>query len=132
MKSVRFPWPTVLLFGSIGLVSGAAAVETLTLENETEIETAAAVSDAIDRLSEKVMTCIENNGGGTEGCLCVDECSCEFEDDYMAAKEAYQTAVAAYPHWEDEVVFYQKESDSTGYNLDFEGLKSQFGASCEP
>jgi len=120
-----------LLLVSICLIGLSATEETITLEDETEIKYAVAVNEAIDRLSEKVMSCIENNGGKAEGCVCDNECSCEFKDDYIAAKKAYQSAIKAYPHWEGEVVFYQKEDDPTGYNINFAGLQRQFSVSCE-
>lgn len=130
MKSFTSSYRTFLLLVSICLIGLSATEETITLEDETEIKYAVAVDEAIDRLSEKVMSCIENNSGEVEGCVC-DECSCEFEDDYIAAKKAYQRAIKTYPHWEGEVVFYQKEDDPTGYNLNFAGLQRQFSVSCE-
>ena len=121
MKSFTSSYRTFLLLVSICLIGLSATEETITLEDETEIKYAVAVDEAIDRLSEKVMSCIENNSGEVEGCVC-DECSCEFEDDYIAAKKAYQRAIKTYPHWEGEVVFLSKRRRSYRIQPKFCGI----------
>lgn len=127
----RTSYRTCLLLFVISLVSLSATAETITLEDETEIRYAVALNEAIDRLSEKVMSCVEDNGGKTEGCVCVDECSCKFKDEYVSAKDAYYKAIRAYPHWEGKVVFYRTGTNPMGYNINFEGLRHQFSVSCE-
>jgi hypothetical protein len=54
------------------MVSISAALETITLDDNTEISYAIAVNEAIDRLSGRMRDCIENNNGKTEGCICID------------------------------------------------------------
>ena len=122
---------TSLLLLSIVIASTSAASETITLKNKTEISYAMALNEAIDRLSGKVMNCIENNNGKTEGCICIDECSCKFKDEYILAKEAYLKAIKKYRHWEGNVVFYQTGTDPMGYNINLEGLERQFSISCK-
>lgn len=131
MLNFTTSYRTCLLLVVISLVSLSATAETITLEDETEIKYAVALNEAIDRLSEKVMSCVEDNGGRTEGCVCVDECSCKFKDEYISAKDAYHRAIKKYPHWEDKVVFYRIGTNPMGYNINFEGLHRQFSASCE-
>jgi hypothetical protein len=120
-----------LLVISMLMVSVSAMAETITLKNEKEILHAVAMNEAIDRLTEKVMSCIKENDGKTEGCICVDECSCKFKDNYISAKRTYQSTVNTYPHWGSHIVFYQRENDPQGYNINFAGLQHQFSASCE-
>jgi len=120
-----------LLVISMLMVSVSAMAETITLKNEKEILHAVAMNEAIDRLTKKVMSCIEENDGKTEGCICVDECSCKFKDNYFSAKRTYQSTVKTYPHWGSHIVFYQRENDPQGYNINFAGLQHQFSASCE-
>jgi hypothetical protein len=130
MKRVPSWYTMFLLLVSILVASLSAAAETITLVDETEIKYAATLNEAIDRLSEKVMSCVENNSGKTEECICVDECSCKFKDEYISAKDAYDRAIRAYPQWDGKVVFYRIATDPTGYNINFEGLRRQFSAKC--
>jgi len=131
MKGLTLRYRSLLLLFLIWGVSLSAAAETITLEDETEIKYAVAVNEAIDRLSQKVMSCIEINDGKTEGCICIDECSCKFKDEYISAKKVYQRAIKTYPRWEGQVVFYKRKNNSMGYNINFAGLERQFSASCK-
>jgi len=130
MKGLTLMYLSLLLLFLIWGVGLSAAAETITLEDETEIKYAVAVDEAIDRLSQKVMSCIEKNDGKTEGCICVDECSCKFKDEYILVKKVYQRAIKTYPHWEGQIVYYKRKNDSMGYNINFPGLQRQFSAIC--
>jgi hypothetical protein len=90
----------------------SAGAETITIENPAEIQYAHTLSQAIDRLTDKVMSCIDNEGGTIEQCKCT-ECSCKFTDEYAALKKAYNDALKAKPAWEDNIVFYRLEGDPT-------------------
>jgi len=61
MKGLTLRYRSLLLLFLIWGVSLSGAEETITLEDETEIKYAVAVNEAIDRLSQKVMSCIGNN-----------------------------------------------------------------------
>ncbi|NIP38056.1 MAG: hypothetical protein GWO07_03375 [Candidatus Dadabacteria bacterium] len=115
----------ILSIASIALVVNA---ETIELTDPANIKYAHAVSRAMEEVSSKVMSCIDE--GGTIGeCKCT-ECSCKFTSEYEVFKKAYKEALAANPDWDDKVVFYTLEGDPMGYNINFEGLKSQFSSEC--
>ncbi len=118
-----------LFIGLVCFFSLLAEAETIKIENPTEIKYAQNLDQAIERLGDKVMSCVDANGM-TEDCMCT-ECSCKFIDEYAAVKKAYSEALKAKPEWEDNIVFYQLEGDPTGYNISFAGLKRQFNANCE-
>ena len=89
------------------------------------------MNEAIDHLTEKVMSCIEQNNGKTEGCICANECSCKFKDAYVSTKKTFQRTINRYPNWEGNLVSYQKENDPQGYSINFAGLEHQFSTSCK-
>ena len=120
----------VLLIPLIYLVCVSVNAETINIENPTQVKYAQNLNDAIDRLSEKVMSCIDAGGDMAEECMCT-ECSCKFQEKYNAVKKAYKEALKANPEWEDNTVFYQLEGDPMGYNVNFKGLKQQFSTNCE-
>jgi len=122
-------YKTFLFIGLIFFFGLMAEAETIKIENPAEIKYAQNLDQAIERLGDKVMSCVDANGM-TEECMCT-ECSCKFLDEYAAVKKAYSEALKAKPEWEDNTVFYQLEGDPTGYNISFAGLKRQFNASCE-
>jgi len=125
MKSYK----TFLFIGLIFFFGLMAKAETIKIENPADIKYAQNLDQAIERLGDKVMSCVDANGM-TEQCMCT-ECSCKFSDEYAAVKKAYNEALEANPGWEDNTVFYQLEGDPTGYNISFAGLKRQFNVSCE-
>ena len=61
MKGLTLSYRSLSLLFLIWVVSLSGTEETLTLEDETEIKYAFAFNEAIDRLSQKVMSCIGNN-----------------------------------------------------------------------
>jgi len=122
-------YKTLLFIGLIFFFGLMAEAETIKIENPADIKYAQNLDQAIERLGDKVMSCVDANGM-TEECMCT-ECSCKFSDEYAAVKKAYNEALEANPGWEDNTVFYQLEGDPTGYNISFAGLKRQFNVSCE-
>ena len=120
---------TFLFIGLIFFFGLMAKAETIKIENPADIKYAQNLDQAIERLGDKVMSCVDANGM-TEECMCT-ECSCKFSEEYAAVKKAYNEALEAKPGWEDNTVFYQLEGDPTGYNISFAGLKRQFNAKCE-
>ena len=131
MEGITSKHKELFLLILISLTSLSINAEIVELENETEIQYAVAMNEAIDHLSEKIMNCIEDNNGKTEGCICTSECSCKFKDDYLSAHNSYQQAIKAYPSWENKGVFYQQANDATGYAINFAALKTQFSTSCQ-
>ena len=122
-------YKTFLFIGLIFFFGLMVKAETIKIENPADIKYAQNLDQAIERLGDKVMSCVDANGM-TEQCMCT-ECSCKFSDEYAAVKKAYNEALEANPGWEDNTVFYQLEGDPTGYNISFAGLKRQFNVKCE-
>ncbi len=100
-------------------------VETIDLVKADEIQHASAVSEAIDRMSDSVMDCIETKK------LSPDECTCLHTKELDKVKTAYQNALKRYPHWKDRVVFYKRENDPMSYNISFGGLRRQLEVECK-
>ena len=123
-------YKTLLFIGLIFFFGLMTKAETIKIENPVEIKYAQNVDQAIERLSGKVMACVDASGGKTDECMCT-ECSCKFKAEYTALKQAYKQALETNPGWEDNTVFYQLEGDPMGYNISFAGLKRQFNVKCE-
>ena len=111
-------------------VNFAAKAETLELNDPGAIELAAVVSDRVDDLSDKVMACIDANGGDHKPCICLDACTCPFEAEYLAAEAAFREAIDRHPEWKDRVIHFTRPGNPMGYNLAFDGLARQFGSTC--
>ncbi len=122
-------YKTFLFIALIFFFGLMAKAETIKIENPADIKYAQNLDQAIERLGDKVMSCVDANGM-TEECMCT-ECSCKFSEEYASVKQAYNEALKAKPEWEDNTVFYQLEGDPTGYNISFAGLKRQFNTTCE-
>ena len=107
-----------------------ATAETLKLTDPDAMTLAAELSDRIDDLSAKVMACIDAHGGDHEPCICADACNCPFKAEYTAAEEAFREALTQHPEWQDRMIHFTRPGDPLGYNLAFDGLARQFGATC--
>ena len=108
-----------------------ASAESLTLETQKEKETAISINAASDRLSEKVMDCIESNGGEMEGCTCETREACPFKADFDNFINSYCSAVTIFPNWKKEMLYWQIEGDINGYNLATKHLEHHFGKHCK-
>jgi len=120
----------IVLFGLICFLFTSVSAETLELKNKNEINDAINLNNKINMLSTKVMACIENNNGKTQGCICSNECSCKFKGAYLAAKNAYTEVINQYPSWSKKIIFFKMPNDPAGYNLNLAGLEKQFSTSC--
>ena len=120
----------ILFIILIALCIDGAHAQILDLQDEREIQAASRISQSIDRLSEKVMRCIESQQGVTKGCICADLESCKFTSEYKDATEMYCEAIARYPHWQGKTLNFTVPSSPGGYALGMEGLERQFGRYC--
>ncbi len=121
----------VMAFMTAVIGLGSAGAETIDLTEKTQIDDAIDMNDAIDAISSKVMQCIEKNNGEPQGCICLDECSCKFADEYLLAKNTYLALIRKYPNWDNQIIYFRKPADPAGYNINFAAVKKQFGGSCQ-
>jgi len=110
----------VLLAGDYAL-AGA-----FSLTDKNEIAAASKISVSIDRLGEKVMSCIEANNGSREGCVCLSDKQCKFKKEYTEAKESFCSALTQYPHWRGKLVNTRLPATGESYSFSAEGLAKQF------
>ncbi|MDH5668530.1 MAG: hypothetical protein OEY86_11010 [Nitrospira sp.] len=108
------------------LVSGLAIAGAIDLTDKKEIAAASKISASIDRLGEKVMSCIEANNGSREGCVCLSDKQCKFKKEYADAKESFCSALTQYPHWRGKLVNSRLAATGESYSFSAEGLAKQF------
>lgn len=117
---------TVIIGMAMLLACGYAFASAIDLTDKKEIAAASKVSVSIDRLGEKVMSCIEANNGSREGCVCLNEGQCTFKKEYTEAKESFCNALKEYPHWRGKLVNSRLAATGESYSFSAEGLAKQF------
>lgn len=120
-----------LLSSALTFITSADTSETLNLDNEVEIKKAAEIYNAVDRITEKVMACVNSNNDKTEGCICLHENSCKFKEEFRYALKLYCETKNIYPEWEGRILYYTLPGDPNGYSLSMTGLEKQFGSDCK-
>ena len=122
----------IRIFVSIWLTMCSPSVyaENITLSDETEIGKAEAVSAAMAAISEKVMKCIEDNDGNTDGCTCATRESCPFKVEFDAFVEVFCGVIAAHPEWQARDVAYQVSPDPTSRILGTSNIHRHYGKAC--
>ena len=122
MKSLLF---TVMLLST----SILAAEENIDLTTSEEIQAAKSISIAFDKVSEKVMKCIEENNGETEGCICLNRSECPFKAEFDNFINTFCGVVSTFPDWKLNNVLYQTE-DGMGHSLGTATIQHHYGESC--
>jgi hypothetical protein len=112
------------------LVPSLSNAEALTLSNADQIKRASALSQAIDHVSEKVMTCMNEPGGSQETCACFDLDSCLFKSEFEQAAEIYCGIKLDFPSWAGKSINFQVEGDGQSHAIGMTGLEKQFGQFC--
>ena len=100
----------------------ARAVKPIELTNSNDIKDAFTINNAIDALSNKVMECAKKSKKP-------EECHCLFPQDKTQLAEIYKTTISKHPHWQNEVIFWQRD-DGYSYNLSLDGVKRSLALKC--
>jgi len=121
----------ILLSTLVFVITSNVSAESLQLQTQVEKDTAIAINIASDKLSENVMSCVENNEGKMDGCTCETREVCPYKVEFDSFVDSYCSAVKTYPSWKTESLFWQVDGDLTGYNLATKNLEIHFGKYCE-
>lgn len=94
----------------------------ITLTESSQITDANALQNAVDRVSEKVMECIDKQLAPP------DQCFCRYPTELSNFKKKYELAIRRNPEWQNATVYWSAEG--TGFNLVFSALRRQIEMKC--
>lgn len=98
--------------------------QTITLADSKKIADAVALNEAIDRVSTRVMECIEKK------LVPQDKCFCLYPTEIHNFKKKYETALKNNPEWRNKNVSWTIKGNPMGYSLSFPGLRRQVEMKC--
>jgi hypothetical protein len=113
----------------IGLLIGSCSVyaqEPITISDAKEVEAATKISASMEKLSGKVMECIEKQGGKHEGCTCESREICPFKNEYDEFVNTVCDAYESYPTWKTNNLSYD-----TGHTIATKNMYSHYGKYCK-
>jgi hypothetical protein len=95
------------------------------LSKASDIQDAKQVQQAMDRVTEKVMICVNKKLAPAQDCHCL------YPGEVSNLKEIYNKALDAHPGWKDKVVNFTNDQGNYGYNISFYALHRQFEQKCK-
>lgn len=105
-----------------GFAVAAGRVAVIPLTEPRDIRDAAAMSKAVDAMSNDVMKCVRDKLAPAS------KCSCLYPKELARVKEVYEDTITRHPGWQNKAVSYTLDG-RTGV-VSFGGLKRQFAAKC--
>ncbi len=87
------------------------------------------LDDAINKVSEKVMGCMEQPDGTREKCACMDLENCKFKSEYQSLITIFCKAKIDHPEWAGKIVNVYQSSKTIA--LGMVGLDRQLGSNCK-
>jgi hypothetical protein len=117
-------WKTMFI-GLMIFSCATYAQESITISDKNEIEMAKKISASIDKLSGKVMGCMETRGGEHEGCTCETREVCPFKEEYDEFVNTVCTAYKSYPAWKANNLYYETNTLAT------KNMYSHYGKYCK-
>ena len=109
------------------LLSQVSTAQTgmIQLSKPSDIKDANQVEHAIDRISKKVMSCVQNKLAEPANCHCL------YPEESNNLKHVYDKVLSIHPDWKDKVVSYSDSQHSYGHNISFSGLGTQLKQKCK-
>ena len=111
----------ILLFAALILQEAPKPLPTIDVIDPKDRASVRAVSDSLQRLSEKVTACV-TAGGKPETCRCSDPA------DLASLRKGYDTLIKEHPSWKDQLLSYQtvdKEGRNVSGTLVLQTLRRQ-------
>ena len=118
---------TCIAFLSICLVTsvtsyGAGPEQIVSLAKPADIRDASSMDQAIVRLSNKVMECVQRK-------LAPDnECFCLYPQELSQVRETYEGTIKHHPQWKNKMVSYTHEGRT--FAVSFGGVSRQLEIKC--
>lgn len=113
-----------LLLSAVPLYADAGnQKQTITLAEPSQIADASALQSAIDRVSERVMECVDKQLAPP------DQCFCRYPTELSNFKKKYELAIQRNPNWQNASVHWSTEG--VGFNLVFSALRRQVEMKCD-
>ena len=105
--------------------TGMAQTGVMKLSKSSDISDANQVEQAIDRISKKVMSCVQNKLAEPANCHCL------YPEESNNLKHVYDKVLSIHPDWKDKVVSYSDSQNTYGHNISFLGLGTQLKQQCK-
>jgi hypothetical protein len=103
----------------------------LHLTDVNEVGAAQQINSAMDRITSRVMACIEAQNGESIGCTCESRSKCRFKEEYDAFIGTFCEVIDKYPKWKVQNVFYQEGKGAVGHTLATRNINLHYGKECK-
>jgi hypothetical protein len=103
---------------------GADPQQVVPLSEPADIRDASLMDQAIVRLSDKVMECVQRKLAADSACFCL------YPQELSQVRETYEGTLKRHPEWKNATVSYFR--DGKTFAVSMEGLSRQLEVKCPP
>ena len=96
--------------------------EVIELTKPDDIRDASTIDQAIVKLSNKVMECVQSKLAPA------NDCYCHYPQEFSNVRKTYEGTIAQHSDWKNKIVSYTREGKS--YAVSFDGLSRQLERKC--